>query len=232
MKNIIMHLFIMQLLITNLDARTFFVAKDGSGNYSSIIAAYAITIPGDTIIVKPGVYNEFSSTSGIRLNKSGTAAAPIVLKSQVRWGAVLNGENNPARERIMYIDGSYNIVDGFEMKNGWSDGVAVYGNFNRLLNNNIHDNGTIYNNQFNYGQDGIYSNDRTHDNIYIGNFVHHNGRISLNSNLDHGLYLCGSNELVANNIVVYNCTYCIQVAGYDNVKKLKIYNNTLSLNGK
>lgn len=34
------------------------VAKDGSGDYTSISGAVSAAVPGDKIFVKPGIYNE------------------------------------------------------------------------------------------------------------------------------------------------------------------------------
>jgi hypothetical protein len=71
------------------------------------------------------------------------------------------------------------------------------------------------------------SGTNTSDNSYIGNFIQANGRVSLNSHLDHGMNLRGDNELVANNLIAANSASGIQVAGYTTVSNLKIYNNTI-----
>jgi len=43
-------------------------------------------------------------------------SSPITLKSEVPGGAVIDGQNASDRNVGIYIDGSYNIVDGFEIK--------------------------------------------------------------------------------------------------------------------
>jgi len=64
----------------------------------------------------------------------------------------------------------------------------------------------------------------------MGNDIHDNGRTG--SNLDHGLYLCGDNEMVINNLLVRNAAYGLQIAGYTTVSSMKVYNNVMAHNGK
>src|SRR3990167_1760227 len=60
---------------TNTPNKTeFIVAKDGSGDYTTIQAAVDNSKPGDTIQVKDGVYNE-----GVSFRTSGTSTRPITL---------------------------------------------------------------------------------------------------------------------------------------------------------
>lgn len=222
-----------------LNGATYYVSLTGLNTnpgtaslpFQTIRQGLDVAVAGDTIIVKPGTYTEYTNTLGLNLKGNGTVNNPIVLKSEIKWQAVLDGGNVSGHDYCVFISGNYFIIDGFEMKNAYKAGIHVYGNYNRVLNNHIHNNGNIYDGG-RYGQDGIYSDHNTHDNTYLGNYIHHNGRISLNSNLDHGLYLCGDNELVVNNIVTYNCAYGIQVAGYSTVSNMKIYNNVFAWNGR
>ena len=39
------------------------------------------------------------------------------------------------------------------------------------------------------------------------------------NNLDHGMYLCGDNEIISNNIVAGNAANGLQVAGYRTVSQ-------------
>src|SRR5262249_39754957 len=94
---------------------------------------------------------------------------------------------------------------------------------------NIYSNGWAFNGT--NGQDGIYSDPCTTGNSYIGNYIHDNGRIAQRSPLDHGMYLCGTNELVVSNVIAGNCQYGIQVAGYPAMNNMKIYSNTIVSNG-
>src|ERR1051326_230537 len=200
--------------------------------YSTIQAAYDSPAcgAGDTILVADGVY----SNQQLWLTKSGTATAPITIQAATTGGAVLDGGNGTGahgQTSVVYISGgNYNVIQGFEIKNGLHGGVTLYGSHNQILNNNIHDNGLTYS-LSNQGQDGIFSDSSVSDNSYMGNFVWNNGRFGLTpNNLDHGLYLTANNELVANNIIVSNASCGIQVVGYPTVSNMKIYNNTIAWN--
>ncbi|HMJ66309.1 MAG TPA: DUF1565 domain-containing protein, partial [Candidatus Binatia bacterium] len=84
----------------------------------TITRAYSLAVPGVTIVVMPGVYTEYQSGWGLHLSRAGTAASPIVLRSQVKGGAVIDGQNASDRNKAIYLDGSYNVIDGFDIKGG------------------------------------------------------------------------------------------------------------------
>jgi hypothetical protein len=195
----------------------------------TITRAYALASAGTTIMVAPGVYTDYQSGWGLRLGKSGTASSPIILKSQVKWGAIIDGQSVSDRYQAIYIDGSYNVVDGFEIRGGPDGGISIWGSGNQILNNHIHHNGTRASSS-GLGQDGIYSSQSTANNRYIGNFIRDNGRPG--SNLDHALYLCGDNEWVLNNVLLRNAAWGLHIAGYTTVSNLKAYNNVIAHNGK
>jgi hypothetical protein len=221
-------------------AATYYVATTGSDSnagtsdrpFRTITFAYARAAAGDEIIVKPGVYTDYTASYGLRLNRSGTASAPITLRSEKRGAAVLDGGNRTDRPDVVWFSGNYNVLDGFDIKNGYLGGIMVYGSYNQIRNNAIHHNGNVGDPKSTKGQDGIYSGSSTTGNVYWANHIHHNGRISIDSNYDHGLYLTGDNELVANNIVTHNSAYGVHLAGYTVVSNSKVYNNVLAWNGR
>jgi hypothetical protein len=183
---------------------------------------------GVTIVVMPGVYTDYRPRWGIYLGESGNDKAPIVVKSQVPGRAVIEGENKENRNQGFYVFGDYNLVDGFEVRNCPHGGFAIYGNGNRIINNEIHHNGTPASDSTD-GRDGIYSEKDTRDNCYAANSIHDNGRA--HSRLDHGLYLCGQNEMVINNVVFRNAGSGLQIAGYTTVRNMRVYNNVMAWNG-
>jgi Bacterial Ig domain/Right handed beta helix region len=215
---------------------TLYVATSGndsnSGNSSAplrtIVKAYSLASAGTTIIVKAGTYTDYNSGWGLHLGKSGTSSSPITLQSEVQGGAIIDGQNASDRNVGIYIDGSYNIVDGFEIKNGPKGGITIWANNNQILNCNIHNNGNPASSST-QGQDGVYDDEVVSGNVYRANYIHHNGRTG--SNLDHGLYVCGKNELVINNVFLANSAHGVQVAGYTTVANLKICNNVMAMNG-
>jgi hypothetical protein len=224
------------LIVTHAYGATFYVSTSGNDSnpgtsaqpFRTIVHAYSAASAGTTIIVMAGTYTDYNSGWGLHLGKSGTASSPITLQSQVPGAAVIDGQNASDRNVGLYIDGSYNIVDGFEIINGPRGGITLWANNNQILNCNIHNNGNPASSST-QGQDGVYSDEATSGNIYRANFVHHNGRTG--STLDHGLYLCGKNEIVINNVLLANTGNGLQVAGYNTVANLKVYNNVMALNG-
>lgn len=226
----------------SLAQTTYYVSNSGSDSnpgtsalpFQTITYAYSLVTAGDTIIAKPGLYTDYTPWAGIQMNKNGTPSAYITLKSQYKWQATLDAGNLANHTEVVTMYGSYNTIEGFEMINGFEGAVYVAGSAkgNRVLNNNIHHNGNIGNISGNTGQFGVLSEEYTSETIYYGNYIHHNGRISINSNLDHGMYLTGDNEIIANNIVSNNCAYGIHIAGYDTVTNMKVYNNVFAWNGR
>ncbi len=196
--------------------------------FRTITYAYGRASAGTTIHVLPGVYYDYTSGWGIHLGNSGTAASPIVLRSEVRGGAIIDGQNAADRNQGFYIDGSYNTVDGFVIRNCTLGGISIWANGNRIINNEIHHNGTPASTSTN-GRDGVYSSEGTSGNFYGANSIHDNGRAG--SNLDHGLYLCGANETVINNLLFRNAGSGLQIAGYTTVSNMKVYNNVMAWNG-
>jgi hypothetical protein len=128
------------------------------------------------------------------------------------------------------MDGEYNVLEGFAVANGSYGGIWMDGVGNVVLNNEVHHNGNGGDPESPYGQNGIFSaHGMGHQ--YIGNYIHHNGRIQWNSNSDHGLYLCADDELIVNNIVTNNSGMGLQIAGYDTVSNMRVYNNVFAFNG-
>ena len=228
-------LLILSLALVRAQGADFYVSTQGSDSnpgtsaqpFRTITRAYSLAGPGVTINVMPGVYTDYQSGWGLHLGKSGTASSPIVLRSQVRGGAIIDGQNLSDRNKGIYLDGSYNIVDGFEIRGGPNGGITIWGNYNQILNNEIHHNGNPASTSTN-GKDGTYSDQSTHNNSYKANYIHDNGRAG--SNLDHGLYLCGDNEVVLNNVLVRNAATGLQIAGYTTVSNMKVYNNVVAFN--
>ena len=225
------------LAFARAQAADLYVSTSGSDSSSgsssqpfrTITYAYSKASAGTTIHVLPGVYSDYTSGWGIHLGKSGSASSPIVLHSETRGGAIIDGQNASDRNQGFYIDGSYNTVDGFVIRNCTMGGISIWANGNRIINNEIHHNGNPASTSTN-GRDGVYSNEGTSGNYYANNSIHDNGRTG--SNYDHGLYLCGQNETVINNLLYRNASSGLQIAGYTTVSNMKVYNNVMAWNGR
>jgi hypothetical protein len=219
---------------------TYYVSTSGSDSNSgsptspfrTITNAYSHASAGTLIIVTPGTYTDYQSGWGLHLGNSGSSSSPIVLCSQTRGGAIIDGQNASDRNEAIYIDGSYNVVQGFVIKGGPKGGISIWANGNQILDNEIYNNGNVDIASTN-GQDGVYSSEGTANNIYEQNYIHDNGRLTdaTYHRYDHGLYLCGANEQIINNISVHNAAMGLQVAGYTTVSNMKVYNNVFSYNG-
>ena len=227
---------IFALVLARVQAADLYVSTSGSDSNSgtsaspfrTITYAYSKASGGTTIHVLPGTYTDYTSGWGIHLGKSGSSSSPIVLHSETRGGAIIDGGNASDRNQGFYIDGSYNTVDGFVIRNCPLGGISIWANGNRIINNEIHHNGNPASSSTN-GRDGVYSDEGTSGNYYANNSIHDNGRSG--SNLDHGLYLCGANETVINNLLFRNSASGLQVAGYTTVSNMKVYNNVMAWNG-
>ena len=119
-------------------AATYYVATNGNDNHPGTEAQPFATVnkgaqvaqAGDTVIIKSGTY---VPTSRIVVANSGTAAAPITFKAEVKHGAVIDGQSQVPN---MNVDGrvglfemvnkSWIIVDGLRIENSgfwgiWAD---------------------------------------------------------------------------------------------------------------
>ena len=101
--------------------------------------------PGDTVLVRPGRYRIADGgdwrRAAIRPAASGTAQAPITIRSSPRHGAHLVGNGSESA-----LIGSYTrdhiVIDGFVISNPGPKGIAVFGTVNRrvqgvVVKNNI-----------------------------------------------------------------------------------------------
>jgi len=91
-----------------------------SAPLKTLKAGLALAMPGDTVIVKPGRYSDPTATwySAFTPTRSGTAAAPIVIKSVPALGAVLvPADYSPTRHSqlpaMSIYQKQYIVVDGF-----------------------------------------------------------------------------------------------------------------------
>ena len=123
---------------------TYYVSTTGSDNgtgtqtspWQTINHALQASLkPGDTIMAEPGTYNE-----AISINKSGSAAGYITLKSQVPGGALIRPPAGSVN--AVYINANYVTIDGFDIA-GASSGNGIIGigvHHVNVLNNVSHDN--------------------------------------------------------------------------------------------
>ncbi len=243
MKAVCRFLILGQILLATAGATTFYVATSGDDAAAGSLDAPVRTImrgvqmagPGDTVIVRDGTYGHEGSTndgdgmyagqaSPVTLSNSGTPDAWIVIQAEHKWGAILDCEML-CDAYINLANASYVVIRDFVLTRGYKEGIhsndaahhiALYGNRIEYIANRYSSSP--------WGLSGLYTNPRCHDFVISGNVFHDIGRTNA-SQLDHALYLRGSNFTVVNNIF-YRTTrgWAIQLA--DGLSNTVIANNT------
>ena len=157
--------------------------------------------PGDTITVRPGTY------VGARISSSGRPDAPKTLRSQTKWGAILNEPSAAARQNgILELENrgtpavGYWIVEDFEVDGGLSHrGIDIRGRTDAparhitIRGNHVH-------HAANNGRRSTGIFDGFHEYALYENNVSHN-------NTEHGIYHSntpGDHAVIRGNIVFSN----------------------------
>lgn len=162
---------------------------------------------GDTIIVKAGSYGSNGAGTGgfpVQVNKAGTAAAPITLRSETKWGAVLDC-NLTCHSYINLLDNAaYWVIQDFDITRGYWAGI--WGNSAThhitMRGNHFHHIGNR-NDTSDFGIEGFYSDVLSHDMAFDGNMFNDIGRTNIlpqGPNHDHGIYSSAVNGTATNNI--------------------------------
>lgn len=219
----------------------YYVSPEGSDHnpgsaimpFKTIQKAADIVEPGDTVIVKDGVYGSNKKKfSLLKLERGGTPDNWITFRSENKWGAVLDGENIVEHGWIFTNTAIYVRVENFEIKGAQWDGFWSLSGAHHiyLFGNHIHEIGKIYT-DLPYGLAGVYQSSGTSFHTYDSNVIHDNGRLSEGCSLDHGIYIHGENNSIINN-VFYNhqSGWPIHIAGMEtgDGDYLTIINNTFA----
>lgn len=128
--------------LTDRGRVTFYVKPDGDDEADGRTEATAwatidngdarnFLLPGDTVIVKPGVYNNVrvirpdGMTGAVFLTRAGTAELPITYKAEP--GAIVEGQGGQIAFQT-WTGCDYTIIDGFEIRNApWGMNMEDYG---------------------------------------------------------------------------------------------------------
>jgi hypothetical protein len=214
----ISHLFVqcaaIALMLTPASAATFYVATNGSDSnpgsstqpFLTVQKGVNVAIAGDTIIVRDGTYGPNGTNSGsmpVNVYSAGTPSAPITLKAEHRWGAVLNCALT-CHSYVNFGGGSaYWILQDFDITGGLSAGVWENSTTHDILvkGNHIHNIGNI-STTTTYGIVGAYSGSSASNLTFDGNVINDIGRTNTYYvNHDQGLYIQGSvNTKIINNV--------------------------------
>ena len=239
---------LMGTLAVNGQARaaTYYVATTGSDSnpgtsaqpFRTITYAYSRVVAGDLVLVQPGTYTDYQSAWGLYLNKNGTSGSPITLQSVVRGGAIIDGTGESDRPYCVILYGtSYNVVDGFTIRNCLLGGITLYwdganaSTHNTFINNEISNISNPTPGPHGRGGQGIAENEPANNNVFCQNYIHDIGA-AWDSNFDHGMYMEGSNSTYCNNIISHN-TYGngIQLSASNSVMhNTSVFQNTITNN--
>lgn len=241
------------------DANTGFVDSAG-GAFATIQKGVNVAVPGDTILVGNGTWTDANAdghTVNLSTGVSGTALAPITLRSQTPLGAkiIVSSAANCTAPTLCQDSGvnvtkNFWIVDGFDISGGTASGtgVSTFGiqmpfgvgaANNEIKNNDIHHVGNTCSASA-YGFNGIFNwgnNNNIHNNILrsIGRYrLNENGCLlspggSGNYNHDHGVYYDSGNGGSINRNLCYdtNRGFCLEIYPGP-INGLTVDNNTLA----
>jgi hypothetical protein len=213
-------------------------AGDSAHPFQTIQHAANLVNPGDSVVVRNGVYPV------LNIERGGTPGRYVVFRAAVQWGAILDGGQTShtqpnGAEYGVYLGASFVRIEGFEIKNVWHDGISPSGSASdfQIVGNHIHDIGRYCETR------GIGLSGMTfiNDNVAIEqNLIHDIGRDSTGENgctpgndywqnHDHGIYLSSGTNIVVRNNVFYNIARGWAIQCYPDVlSQLYIVNNTFA----
>lgn len=203
---------LMMVMVSSAGAEEYYVATDGAEDndgssekpWPSVEYALSKVGGGHTIIVKPGIYR---GPIQIAKQYAGTEESPTVIKSEVKWQAVIIGAPYHV---ISNGDGcDWVVIDGFEVMGGRYDGVKMNGDHNTVRNCWIHNNKAM----------GIGMHNKK-GGVIESNLIEFNGN---HVQFDHGVYASGDGHTFRNNIVRHNAGYGLHL--YSSIKNSVIANN-------
>jgi len=225
-------------------AAVYYVAAEGNDTgagsrgspFRTLARGVEAANAGDTVIVHDGTYGAGkvvtggdatdTSQSPVVLRKSGTPQAWITLRSEHQWGAILDCEMR-CDAYINLSNAAYVIIQGFVITRGFKEGVHSNDSAHHI---------TLRGNRIEYianrpsstglGLDGMYTNPNCHHFTIDGNIFHDIGRTNP-VQLDHGLYLRGSDIAVTNNIF-YNIPHGWSIQAADGLNRVVIAHNVFA----
>src|SRR5262245_14609135 len=167
------------------------------GNLQSAVSGLG---PGDTLTLSAGTFDCAGCLNNV---PSGTPQAPVTIAGDPGGGTIIHlsgGGNGIDITSYSYV--TFDHID-FDAGGVSSAGIKItcgsggYGHHIRISNSSVHGAGT----------QGILANAGQCDannqgfNEVTGSAIHNNGH---DVQFDHGLYFCGSDNLIANNHIANN----------------------------
>jgi parallel beta helix pectate lyase-like protein/pectate lyase-like protein len=228
----------------------YYVATGGSDRnsgtstapFETIQRAAEMVLPGDSVIVRPGIYT--GAERIVSLDKGGTSDAWVTFRSERKWGAVIDGQGGTSVEAWYFGPGvGYVQVQDFEIRDLHDHGFDFYGGGVHevvITGNHVHHIGRNCTDTSN-GHTGASLGAAARRVVFDGNVWHDIGRLapgeqgcSLKTeyyqNHDHGIYVADADNVVVRNNVFYNFARGWPIHRYFSrgsvVRGLEIVNNT------
>ena len=135
-KKVLWDVILSLLLVSSLNAQTYYVATTGSDSsdgsldhpFRTIPKAISVaTVPGTTIYVRGGMY---FPTSTITISRSGTSTSRYSLLAYPGERPLLNFSTEPYGSRGIRLSGSYWYIKGFDIWRAGDNGMNVSGSNN------------------------------------------------------------------------------------------------------
>jgi hypothetical protein len=183
--------------------------------FQTIQKAAEVVGPGDTVIVRPGVYTGESRI--VSLDRGGTSGAWITFRSEQPGQAVLDGRHGTSQEAWSFGQGvGYIRVEGFEIRDLEEHGFDFYGggvHDIEIVRNHVHHIGRNCTDTSN-GRTGASLGAGARRVIFDGNIWHDIGRYKPGEhgckpqteyyqNHDHGIYVADADQITIRNNVFY-----------------------------
>ena len=174
---------------------TYYVATNGNDTNTGTLAMPFRTIQkaadivgaGDTVIVRDGVYMD---TDGddivIYVKRGGSASAPVIFRSENKWGAVIDGtkaQGGFTGYGVSFVNNvNYVTLEGFEIRNLNNEGININeANSNIVVReNHIHDIGRVQSYILD-GKDCVSIGSRAQHITVERNLIHTCGRLNPNT---------------------------------------------------
>jgi hypothetical protein len=237
-------------IVTAAAPARYYVSPGGSDTnpgssaapFQTVQKAADVAGPGDTVIVRPGVYTGQGQL--VSLSRGGTPGAWITFRSERRSEAVLDGRNGKSQEAWYFGRGvGYVRVEGFEIRDLEEHAFDFYGggvHDIEVTRNRIHHIGRNCTDTSN-GRTGASLGAGAHRIVFDGNIWHDIGRYrpgeqgcaprtEYYQNHDHGIYVADADEIIIVNNVFHAfkrgwAVHRYSSRGYPS-RELAILNNT------
>jgi hypothetical protein len=202
-------------------ARRYYVDNQAQGSgtgdsltpFRSIQEAAGAAGPGDTVLVRPGIYT--GGERVVSVTRSGLPGALITFLSEHRWKAVVDGREGQSLEAWYFGSGvSYVRVEGFEIRNFYEHAFDTYGGGVHdliIARNRVHHIGRHCTDTSN-GRTGASLGAQPRIFKLPGNLWYHSGRRAPGApgcppttryyqNHDHGIYIADADDItIINNV--------------------------------